>query len=309
MGFEPLVSIVIPVYNGSNYVEEAIDSALSQTYKNVEILVVNDGSNDGGATVAVLRKYRDKIVYYEKENGGCASALNYGIKRAKGEYISWLSHDDLYYPEKIERQIKLYESEDLDRSLTAISSLGDLIDADGKNINHPKYDKKGYLSPIESFRYLLFNKCFNGCGLLLPKEFFKNGLFFNENMRFLLDWYLWLKMAAMGKSFYINTDVLVSNRVHTSQVTVKQKALHSKETGIVVNELFENLKKNDKDEFIKELYYFSYSTGKGDRKEIKRYLKEKGVKINSIKSFFKKGKRVLMNIAKNIYHKFREGGR
>ena len=82
--FNPLVSIVIPVYNGANYVSEAIESALKQTYKNIEIIVVNDGSTDN--TEKIVKKYGDKIRYFYKENGGVASALNLGIKNMKGEY-------------------------------------------------------------------------------------------------------------------------------------------------------------------------------------------------------------------------------
>jgi len=104
----PLVSIVIPVYNGSNYLREAIDSALSQTYLNREVIVVNDGSNDG--TEDVCLSYGDKIRYFHKENGGVASAINLGIQKMRGEYFSWLSHDDIYYPEKTEYQIKALES-------------------------------------------------------------------------------------------------------------------------------------------------------------------------------------------------------
>ncbi len=86
--FNPLVSIIIPVYNGSNYVKEAIDSALAQTYKNIEVIVVNDGSTDN--TEKIVKSYGDKIRYFYKENGGVASALNLAIENSKGEYISWL---------------------------------------------------------------------------------------------------------------------------------------------------------------------------------------------------------------------------
>lgn len=105
--FQPLVSIVIPVYNGSNYLREAVDSALSQTYPNVEILVVNDGSNDDGLTEAIARSYGSKIRYFQKSNGGTSTALNLGIKNMAGEYFCWLSHDDMYHPECISAQIDL----------------------------------------------------------------------------------------------------------------------------------------------------------------------------------------------------------
>ena len=103
--YNPLISIIIPVYNGANYMREAIDSAIAQTYKNIEIIVVNDGSTDNGETEKIALSYGDKINYYYKENGGCASALNYGISKMKGEWFSWLSHDDVYFPTKLESQV------------------------------------------------------------------------------------------------------------------------------------------------------------------------------------------------------------
>ena len=100
------VSIVIPVFNGADYLREAIDSALAQTYQNAEIIIINDGSNDNGATENIALSYGDRIRYFSKENGGVASALNLAIKKMTGEYFSWLSHDDLYFANKVEAQIK-----------------------------------------------------------------------------------------------------------------------------------------------------------------------------------------------------------
>lgn len=105
----PLVSIVIPVYNGADYLGEAIDSALKQSYSNCEILVVNDGSTDDGRTEQVALSYGDKIRYFSKENGKVSTALNLGIKEMRGEYFAWLSHDDLFYPDKIEKQVKVLQ--------------------------------------------------------------------------------------------------------------------------------------------------------------------------------------------------------
>ena len=103
---QPKVSIIIPVYNGSNYLQEAIDSALAQTYPNCEILVINDGSCDEGKTEAIALSYGDRIRYFKKENGGVATAVNYGIEHMTGDYFAWLSHDDYYLPHKIERQMR-----------------------------------------------------------------------------------------------------------------------------------------------------------------------------------------------------------
>lgn len=103
--FNPLVSIVIPVFNGANYLREAIDSALAQTYSNIEIVVVNDGSQDDGQTEAIALEYGNKIRYFSKGNGGTSTALNLGIKNMRGEYFCWLSHDDLYHPECVQAQV------------------------------------------------------------------------------------------------------------------------------------------------------------------------------------------------------------
>ena len=78
---EPLVSIIIPVFNGADYVAEAIESALLQTYKRVEILVVNDGSDDNSETRNACEPYNDRIRYFEKENGGVSTALNFAIHK------------------------------------------------------------------------------------------------------------------------------------------------------------------------------------------------------------------------------------
>lgn len=102
---QPLVSIVIPVYNGANYLAQAIDSALAQTYPQVEVIVVNDGSNDDGASYRIAQQYGDKIRYFDKPNGGVSSALNLGIREMKGDYFAWLSHDDFYDSSRIEGDI------------------------------------------------------------------------------------------------------------------------------------------------------------------------------------------------------------
>ena len=104
MSEQPLVSVVITAYNRAWIVSEAIDSVLRQTYKNVEIVVVDDGSSDNLAEV--LEPYGDKIKCYSKDHGGCASALNKGYEMASADYIALLDSDDVWHEEKLEKQIK-----------------------------------------------------------------------------------------------------------------------------------------------------------------------------------------------------------
>ena len=303
---KPLVSIVIPLYNGSNYVEEALKSALAQTYENTEIVVVNDGSTDDGAGRAICEKYSDKIVYFEKENGGCASALNYGVRHAKGEFISWLSHDDLYEPTKIEHQILQYEKHGLDMENTVISNVGGLIDSIGRPIAHPTRRAVGFFEAVRAFEYILLKGCPNGCGLLIPRGLFEKYGYFDEGQRFVLDWNLWLRFALAGVDFYFDDERLVSNRVHSMQVTVKQKELHSKEANETVDLLFAIMKEREPgDEYLKLLYEVSYACGRGDVKAIGAYLKERGIKVNRVRLLRRRVKSRLVRFAKAVYHKIR----
>lgn len=303
--YNPLVSIVIPLYNGSNYVAQAIDCALAQTYENIEILVVNDGSTDNGAGRDICLSYGDKIRYFEKENGGCSSALNYGIRQAKGEFISWLSHDDLYDVNKVEVQVGFYEKYALDPKNTLISNSGRLIDENNKLIYRPNRAKTGLLNSVQMFRQLLFQEGFNGCGLLIPRSYFDNGLYFREDMRFVLDWNLWQKFAIHGAQVYVDKSILVSNRMHSQQVTVKQAQRHKPELALSCEEIFALLKTHREPEFMRLLYYYCISTGQAVTRDIEDYLKEHHISINPAKKVRYVTMKKSAKLAKRVYHAIR----
>jgi len=103
----PSVSVIIPVYNRLEYICEAIESVLAQTYKNYEIIVVDDGSTSN--VKRVLESYMDEIKYIYQENKGLAAARNTGIKNSKGKYLAFLDDDDLFEPKKLEIQVSVLE--------------------------------------------------------------------------------------------------------------------------------------------------------------------------------------------------------
>lgn len=109
--YNPLVSVIIPVYNSEKYIADAIESVLCQTYKNFEILVVDDGSTDDTEKIVLYFKklYNEKIRYFYQKNGGPAKARNLGIKNASGEHIAFLDSDDIWLPEKLAVQVAYYE--------------------------------------------------------------------------------------------------------------------------------------------------------------------------------------------------------
>jgi glycosyltransferase involved in cell wall biosynthesis len=206
----PKVSIVIPVYNGENYMREAIDSALAQSYKNIEVIVVNDGSKDGGKTEEIAKGYGNLIRYFSKPNGGVATALNLAIKEMTGDYFSWLSHDDIYYPNKIEVQVKFIEQQ---KAPVILYSDIEMIEEESKMINITRYP---HIDPKHFRVALVKDSIINGCTLLIPKICFETHGVFNECLRYTQDYDLWFRLSE--KYWFIHQpEVLVKSRQHPQQ--------------------------------------------------------------------------------------------
>lgn len=203
----PLISIVIPVFNGANYLRQAIDSALAQKYPHFEVLVVDDGSSDDGATAAIIHSYGDRIHALHKTNGGVSSALNLGIREAQGEYISWLSHDDLYLPNKLSRQVqalaKLPPGWLVTSGFQIIAEDGRLIRAWPDNKTREIRDGRGVIEAN------LF-----GCALLLPRELLLEVGLFNEANRSTQDYEMWLELVHRDHPIHWIPEVLCAWRDH-----------------------------------------------------------------------------------------------
>lgn len=212
----PLISVVIPVYNGSNYMREAVESVLAQTYTNYEILLIDDGSKDNTWEIIqeYVQKYPDKIRGFHKENGGVSTALNLGIAEMKGEWFAWLSHDDLWLPEKLEKQVafmNLCPSGGLYYSgYYYINETGDILEA-----------KDGAFFPSSiNVAVLLGKNYINGITVLIRKDCLDAVGGFDTQYRCVQDWDLWIKIA-LKYDIYLLPEKLAKNRLHSSQTGAK----------------------------------------------------------------------------------------
>jgi glycosyltransferase involved in cell wall biosynthesis len=175
---DPLVSIIIPLYNGSNYISEAINCALIQTYTNIEIIVVNDGSKDNGAGREIALSFGEKIKYFEKENGGVSTALNFGISKMNGEYFSWLSHDDIYLPNHIENQVKcLSNGVNIDAVISNTMLYYQFFNKTIKRKDRYSIFPKIPM-PVTHFYYWYY-----ACSFLVKKDFFEKTYVFEEKYK------------------------------------------------------------------------------------------------------------------------------
>lgn len=230
--YAPLVSIIIPAYNAANYLEQAITSALNQTYQNIEVVVVNDGSPDNGATRAVALKFGNRVRYFEKQNGGSSSALNFGIEQMRGEWFSWLSHDDLYLPNKVEREIQALRAviDDIgdEKSIShyVICSGSENINGAGKKLRSPSQEsmnaRAAYVNSLTSPEMLMAEPTkhiYHGCSYLVHRDVFGTVGNFDEKLRLINDADMWYRIYAHGYQLLYVPEILVQARVHSKQIS------------------------------------------------------------------------------------------
>jgi glycosyltransferase involved in cell wall biosynthesis len=278
--FEPLVSIIIPVFNGKDYLEESICSAINQDYENVEIIVINDGSTDGGETQKIIDKYSNKIVSINQVNQGVAAALNVGIRKSSGDYISWLSHDDVYLKNKISNQINFLR--DIENKNVILYSKYVEINSKGQFIRNNLDDRNINQERFQWGLYPLITSLIGGCTLLLPREVFNNN-FFNEKLRHTQDYDLWFNI-------FKNRDVIFDNLIGT------KVRIHDKQNSKNFNE---SIEENDK-------LWISFITGtkSHDIKDKITDLQISAIFYNHLrKSVYKESKKFAKNYFYNMYDK------
>ena len=202
-----LVSCIVPVFNGERYLGEALESILAQTYRPREIIVVDDGSTDTTPAVAAL--YGDRVLYVRQDNAGAPSARNRGLSLARGEFVAFLDADDLWRSEKLQRQIRQFESRpELDLSVTYLQNfwVAELKDEETRFKGHRLSEPvPGYVTQT----LLARRSAFDRIGL------------FNESLKVgdPTDWFL--RAAERGLATEMLSDVLVDRRMHESNMSMQ----------------------------------------------------------------------------------------
>ena len=182
----PLISVCIPTYNRREYLIETLDSILAQTYKDYEIIIVDDGSTDG--TSEMIKNFDFPIRYHWQENAGDAAARNKLVELANGKYISFIDSDDLLMHDALERMIRAMKHETED-----VIIYGTYLGID-ENGNHVKRRKRklysGYITKD------IFQDIFvHTCGSMIPKRILQNCDPFNVSLKVCSDYAMWLHLS------------------------------------------------------------------------------------------------------------------
>lgn len=203
----PPVSVIIPTYNRSDLVQQAIDSVLAQTLPAFEIIVIDDGSTDD--TEQAMRHYGAQICYVRQENRGESAARNRGIGLARGEYVGFLDSDDFWHPTKLERQLEVLQT---DPSTGLVYCQALKIDAAGKRLPGPIFSAEINSTPA-TFENLCRKNLFAPSTVVMRRTLLDKVGGFDEAIQYGEDWDLWLRSALVMQIQGI-PDPLASVRIH-----------------------------------------------------------------------------------------------
>ena len=208
---DPLVSIITPVYNGEQYLSEAIESALAQTYKYFELLIVNDGSTDNSASIIKPFLKDSRVIYIEQKNAGVAAARNTAIKQARGKYIGFLDQDDLWLSNKLEVQIVSLEQNE---SVALVHSKLDCIDMQSNKIDYDwDTEVSGYC-----FDTIFKKNRIAVLTVLIRKTIIDEIGLFNEQLSGTDDYEMWLRVTLKYPISYIDQS-LAFYRFHDNNIS------------------------------------------------------------------------------------------
>jgi glycosyltransferase involved in cell wall biosynthesis len=203
----PEVSVIIPAYNVSDYIAEALDSVFRQTFRNYEVIVVNDGSTDSERLEQVLHPYRDRISYIAQPNKGPSAARNTAIRAATGEYLALLDPDDIWEPDYLAVQLDFLRQH----------PEFDLVSCNALIFGDKPYSGSEFMTVFPSngtvsFESLVTRKCNLFVSVTAKRNVIQEVGLFDEELRSSEDYDLWLRLAAAGRRIGYHRKVLVRYR-------------------------------------------------------------------------------------------------
>lgn len=213
----PKVSVIIPVYNHEQYVAECIDGVLAQTFRDFEVVVVDDGSTD--RTPEILSRYAGRIKAVRQENKGGAAALNTAIRHATGEFIAWVSSDDVYLPTMLEEHVRFFSAHpEIGLAYT------DFCLIDGKGVVTREVRSPFYSNKKEFLQNLFAGNFINGSSVMFRRTCMEAAGGFDEQMRYHADGNLWFRMLRYCDFGHIPR-ILLKYRWHETNLSHHTRAM------------------------------------------------------------------------------------
>lgn len=232
------VSINLCCYNSERYLRETLESVINQTYQDWELVIINDGSTD--STEAIVKEYTDQgfpIVYYYQENHGLGYSRNEALKRSSGKYIAFIDHDDVWMPEKLERQLAIFEN---DTDVDFVYTNYYVTRNKRRKIRFKKKQPEGYV-----FENFLFNYPVHvSTAMVRRKAFEKLNYLFNPNLHLTEEYDVFMRILYNHKAAYIG-EPLATYRRHpdmtsaTKEVRLIQETISVIETFKLLDQDFE----------------------------------------------------------------------
>ncbi|WP_372366657.1 glycosyltransferase family 2 protein [Candidatus Uabimicrobium sp. HlEnr_7] len=207
-----LVTVIIPTFNRELFIGKCIDAVQKQSHKNIELIVVDDGSTDN--TPQILSQYKQQIKVITQKNMGVSSARNIGIANANGNFIAFCDSDDYWLPKKIQLQLSLFNQ----NPNAMLCYTNEIWIKNGQRINPKKKHQK--------FSGHILSKCLEMCivspsSIIMRREFFNEIGNFDETLPACEDYDLWVRAALKYPFFYIEKPLIIKNGGHTDQLSRK----------------------------------------------------------------------------------------